>query len=77
MPVTIEPESMDVTELAVLGEPDAVADPPAVGGVGISCSKDPVAGGSTGVTTITVKIEGVNAEGSASDLAALLKALAA
>ena len=61
----------------VIDELRAVSDPPAVGGVGISCSNDPDAGGSTGVTTITVKIEGVNAEGSASDLAALLKALAA
>ena len=75
MPVTIEPESM--TELAVLGEPDAVADPPAVGGVGISCSDGPDAGGSIGATPMTIKLQGVSCEGQAQDLAELIKALAA
>ena len=60
-----------------LDTPQANSHPPAVVSVGIICSNDPGAGDSTRVNAITVKIDGVNAEASASDLAALLKPLTA
>ncbi len=64
-------------ELRATGTPLRSFASARLGSVGISCGTDPVAGDCIGVNTITVKIEGVNADGSASDLAALLKALSA
>ena len=66
---------MTISTNGVAPKREAVADPPAVRGVGISCSTDPVAGGSDRVTPIQIRLQGVDCEGQAKDLAALIKAL--